>query len=116
MVPPSRRDLSEVIGEARTVGFLGPGPIDAKLRHADGFVSILRARVGADARVLDLGSGGGLPGLVVACDWPEVRLTLLDANGRRATFLRRAVDRLRISSTVAVVQERAETAGRSPDL
>ncbi len=116
MLPPSRRDLSEVIGEARTLGFLGPGPIDVQLQHADGFVSIIRASVGADARMLDLGSGGGLPGLVVAYDWPEARLTLLDSNGRRTAFLRRAVDRLGVSDRVSVVHERAETAGRSPDL
>ena len=114
--PSSRGDLSEIIGEARTLGFLGPGPIDVHLKHAAGFVSITRARVGVDARVLDLGSGGGLPGLVVACGWPEARLTLLDANGRRAAFLRRALERLEVSDRVSVVQERAETAGRSTDL
>ncbi len=114
--PSSRRDLSEIIGEARTLGFLGPGPIDVHLKHAAGFVSVARARVGADARLLDLGSGAGLPGLVVACGWPEARLTLLDANGRRTAFLRRALERLQVSDRVSVVQERAETAGRSSDL
>ncbi len=53
---------------------------------------------------------------MVAFDWPEARLTLLDANGRRAAFLRRALERLQVSDRVSVVQERAETAGRSSDL
>jgi 16S rRNA (guanine527-N7)-methyltransferase len=66
--------------------------------------------------MLDLGSGGGLPGLVVACAWPEARLTLLDANGRRTAFLRRAVERLGVSDQVSVVQQRAEVAGRATDL
>ncbi len=117
MTLSSRRALSEVIGEARTLGFFGPGAIDVQLRHADGFVSITRSNVGAEeARVLDLGSGGGLPGLVVANDWPEAHLTLLDANGRRAAFLRQAVTLLGFSDRVSVVQARAETAGRAPDL
>jgi 16S rRNA (guanine527-N7)-methyltransferase len=113
---PSGRDLSDVVSEARTLGFLGPGPIQVHLRHAEGFVPITRTRVGSDAWVLDLGSGGGLPGLVVACEWPDARLTLLDANGRRIAFLRRAVERLGVSERVSVVQQRAENAGRSPDL
>ncbi len=117
MALSSRPALSEVIGEARTLGFFGPGAIDVQLRHADGFVSITRSHVASqEARVLDLGSGGGLPGLVVASDWPEAHLTLLDANGRRAAFLRQAVTRLGFSDRVSVVQARAETAGRAPDL
>ncbi len=117
MAVPSRRALSEVIGEARTLGFLGPGPIDVQLRHAEGFISVTRSKVGAEARVLDLGSGGGLPGLVVACDWPEARLTLLDSNGRRAAFLERALTDLGVSGDrVSVLEARAEAAGRAADL
>jgi 16S rRNA (guanine527-N7)-methyltransferase len=117
MALASRRVLAEVIGQARTLGFFGPGAIDVQLRHAEGFVSIARSNVGTrEARLLDLGSGGGLPGLVVASDWPEAHLTLLDANGRRAAFLRQALTRLGFSDRVSVVQARAETAGRAPDL
>ena len=112
----SERELFEILDEARTLGFLGPGPIDVQWRHAEGFVRVAWAKVARDARVLDLGSGGGLPGLVVAYQWPEAGLTLLDANGRRTAFLRRALERLGFSDRVSVVQERAEIAGRSPDL
>jgi 16S rRNA (guanine527-N7)-methyltransferase len=121
MTPPSSRsgpwrELSDVISEARSLGFLGPGPIDVQLRHAAGFVSVARSRVDLDARILDLGSGGGLPGLVVASEWPEATLTLLDANGRRTAFLHRALERFELADRVTVVQERAENAGRLPDL
>ncbi len=63
---------------------------------------------------MDLGSGGGLPGLVVAADWPGVTVTLLEANGRRAAFLRRAVERLGLEIRVSVLEERAEVSGRDP--
>ncbi len=63
-------------------------------------------------RVIDLGAGGGLPGLVVAEGWPEVSMVLLDASRRRASFLGRAVDRLGLSGRVTVLQERAEVCGR----
>jgi 16S rRNA (guanine527-N7)-methyltransferase len=65
-------------------------------------------------RLVDLGSGGGLPGLVVATDWPEAAVALLEANGRRDAFLRRAVERLGLETRVSVLEERAEVCGREP--
>jgi 16S rRNA (guanine527-N7)-methyltransferase len=65
--------------------------------------------------VVDLGSGGGLPGLVVATEWPDVRLELLEANGRRGAFLRRAVEGLDLQPRVTVVEARAEVYGREPE-
>ena len=68
------------------------------------------------AKLVDLGSGGGLPGLVVAAGWPDVEMALLEANGRRAAFLRRAVDRLGLAGRVRVLEERAEVSGRQEGL
>jgi hypothetical protein len=112
--PPAIRD---VLSEARDAGFLGPGPVETHLVHAEGFAAIARGltTVGASPRILDLGSGGGLPGLVVAAGWPESTLVLLEANGRRAGFLRRSVVRLGLQDRVSVLQERAEAAGRDPE-
>jgi 16S rRNA (guanine527-N7)-methyltransferase len=66
-------------------------------------------------RVLDLGSGGGLPGLVLATYQPELELTLLEARQRACRFLREAVDTLALDG-VAVVEARAEDAARRPEL
>lgn len=112
--------LLEVLGDARTAGFLGPGPLETQVAHAAGFVAVGRdlsqQQGSARPRVADLGSGGGLPGLVVAQQWPEVELMLVEANGRRATFLRRAVHHLGLAGRVEVVQARAESCGRDPGL
>ncbi len=109
--------LSEVLAEAREAGFLGPGPVEPQVRHAEGFATVARRCAGPAApRVLDLGSGGGLPGLVVAERWSEAELVLLDASARRASFLRRAVDRLGLSGRVTVLQERAEVCGHQEGL
>jgi 16S rRNA (guanine527-N7)-methyltransferase len=106
--------LHEVLLAAREAGFLGPGPVERHLLHAEGFVTLARAQLPAVAhpRILDLGSGGGLPGLVVAQQWPDARLVLLEANQRRAQFLERAVSTCGLGDRVEVVQERAEIAGR----
>ncbi|HUY64837.1 MAG TPA: RsmG family class I SAM-dependent methyltransferase [Acidimicrobiales bacterium] len=65
---------------------------------------------------LDLGSGGGLPGLVLAAEWPSSAVVLLDAHGRRAEALRRAVEACGWQDRVEVVHDRAERAGRLPEL
>lgn len=101
------------MSEARALGFLGPGPLDPQIRHAEGFVAIVRRLSGpGSTRLVDLGSGGGLPGLVVATEWPEPTVALLEANGRRAAFLRRAVARLGLEARVSVLEQRAEVCGR----
>jgi len=105
------------LAEARELGLLGPGPISTHLAHAQGFVEPMRRHSPTPdaARLVDLGSGGGLPGLVVAACWPEVELVLLDASARRTDFLRRAVDQCEFGQRVTVVQQRAELFGRDPD-
>jgi len=95
------------------------------MAHAEGFWALARRHSlvpgpeGTETRsplLLDLGSGGGLPGLVVAALWPEASIVLLDAHLRRTEFLNRAVIRLDLGNRVSVVQERAEVAGRDPTL
>ena len=94
--------LGEVLLAAREAGFLGPGPIERHLRHAQGFTTLVRRELGSDiAHLLDLGSGGGLPGLVIAADCPEVTMVLLEANERRAQFLERAVQRCGLQRRVS---------------
>jgi 16S rRNA (guanine527-N7)-methyltransferase len=103
------------LAEARELGFLGPGPVEPHVAHARGFADAASgAGAPPPARVLDLGSGGGLPGLVLALVWPGTRCTLLDAGERRVAFLRRAVEGCELGDRVSVVQGRAEEVGREP--
>ena len=64
-------------------------------------------------RVIDVGSGGGLPGLPLRLARPDLRLTLLEANQRKAAFLVQAAAKLDLAD-VEVVGERAEDAGHDP--
>jgi 16S rRNA (guanine527-N7)-methyltransferase len=65
---------------------------------------------------LDLGSGGGLPGLLLAVEWPTATGTLLDSNQRRTHFLTEAVAALGLDERLHVVTARAEEAARDPEL
>lgn len=60
------------------------------------------------ARVLDLGSGAGIPGLVVAWDRVDLDVTLLEVRQRRADQLERLVRRLGLGGRVRVVCASAE--------
>jgi 16S rRNA (guanine527-N7)-methyltransferase len=64
-------------------------------------------------RIIDVGSGGGLPGLPLRLARPDLSLTLLEANQRKAAFLVQAAARLQLED-VEVVAQRAEEAGRDP--
>jgi 16S rRNA (guanine527-N7)-methyltransferase len=66
-------------------------------------------------RGVDLGSGGGVPGLVLATALPGWRWALVETGGRRADFLDRAVARLGLDDRVRVVHARAEDVGRDPE-
>jgi 16S rRNA (guanine527-N7)-methyltransferase len=61
-----------------------------------------------DARVVDVGSGAGLPGLVLAIRRPDLRVDLVEPQQRRVAFLDEAVDLLGLEASVRVVRGRAE--------
>jgi 16S rRNA (guanine527-N7)-methyltransferase len=97
---------------ARHLGFLGPGAVEDHLRHAAAF----RQAVPEPARALDLGSGGGVPGLALATWWPGSCWVLLDAGERRAVFLADAVQQLGMGHRVTVRHGAAEDAARDDQL
>jgi 16S rRNA (guanine527-N7)-methyltransferase len=106
--------LIDVLERSQELGFLGPNPVEAHVAHALGFAGLVEK---PPARFLDLGSGGGVPGLVLAVEaWPSATGVLLDAGERRVAFLEEAVEGLGLTSRLTVVRSRAETAGRDEAL
>jgi len=69
------------------------------------------SELGPGAKVIDVGSGGGLPGIPLAIALPHLKMNLLEATGKKANFLRECVTSLGLSN-VDVVNERAESAGQ----
>nr|BFE66936.1 hypothetical protein GCM10020092_002370 [Actinoplanes digitatis] len=60
------------------------------------------------ASVIDVGSGAGLPGIVLAVARPDLTITLVEPLARRTAFLSEAVTALGLDATVTVVRGRAE--------
>jgi 16S rRNA (guanine527-N7)-methyltransferase len=107
--------LHEVLRSAQDLGLLGPSPVDDQRRHAEAFCRLVAAGLPTDApHFLDLGSGAGLPGLVLAALLPRSTGTLLDSQQRRGRFLDEAVHTLGMTARLEVVTARAEDAARAP--
>ncbi len=63
----------------------------------------------ARARILDLGSGGGYPGLVLAAALPEAQVVLVDSVGKKVRFLETAIAALGVTGRVRAVAARSES-------
>lgn len=110
-------DLLATLDQARELGFLGPGPVKEHLDHSLGFAEAVEVAAGEPpARWLDLGAGGGVPGLPLALRWPEAQAALLDSAHRRCEFLRTALAALGLDGGAVVLEGRAEALGRDPEL
>ena len=110
--PPISDELLEVLRASQQLGFLGARPIEQVIEHARSFVTAL-AELRPDGAVLDLGSGGGVPGLVIAHDDPQRCVTMLDRRRTRTDFLARMVRRLGWQDRVDVwTRDATDTTGQ----
>ena len=79
-------------------------------KHFLDSLSVLAALEPDTRRLIDVGSGAGFPGIVLKIARPEIEVTLLEATGKKAEWLRATVDELGLGGITAVA-ERAETLG-----
>lgn len=111
-VPPCDHEgLLRVLGEAQRIGTLGAAPRTEIIGHATWFADALPANT---IRVIDLGSGAGVPGLIVAVVRPVLQITLVDRRAKCADALRRAVSALKLTERVSVYCGDVEVLCRTP--
>jgi 16S rRNA (guanine527-N7)-methyltransferase len=111
MTPAEVSTLRACLAEAQQIGAISPGGLDDQLVQATGYFSDVAAD--APLRIVDLGSGGGLPALPLALAYRNTEWVLVEAWARRAALLRRFVRLLELRTRVSVRAERAEVVGRS---
>lgn len=63
-------------------------------------------------RIVDVGTGAGFPGLVIAVMFPEFHVTLMDSTGKKLRFIKHVGEALSLGN-IRVLHSRAEDAGRS---
>lgn len=94
-------------------GLIGPREVDRLWeRHLLNCAAIVPL-IPRGSRVVDVGSGAGLPGIVIALLRPDVPLVLLEPLLRRATFLSEVVERLGLDERVSVRRARAQDLPRT---
>ena len=100
MLSEPRRSLEEVLESAQRLGTLGRMPIPDVIAHARLFVNALLSTTG---RVIDIGTGAGVPGLIIAVDRPDLSLTLVDRRETRMDELARGVTAMGLTDRVATI-------------
>ena len=103
-----RLRLVEVFNQAQKRGWVGRQAIDLHIDHSLGFVAAVAA---VPTIAVDLGSGGGLPALVLAAAWPQSQWTLVESSLRRAAFLEQHCAGIGWSDRVNVLHMTAEHLG-----
>lgn len=84
-------------------------PADAWRVHvADSLSGLGFGELAAAKRVADVGSGAGLPGLVLAVALPGARVDLIESQARKCEFMRRAAERAAVGNA-RVICDRSET-------
>jgi 16S rRNA G527 N7-methylase RsmG len=87
----SRATLARLLRVAQQLGHLGPGDVEEHIDHA--VSQVYAAQANAGERWCDLGSGAGLPGLVMAC-LVDAEILLIDRSAARCDFLRSAAEQI----------------------
>ena len=77
-------------------------PQEVLLKHFLDSLSLLSVYNAEKARVLDIGTGAGFPGLVLKIARPEWDVTLLEATGKKVTFLQHIIDTLHLPHITAI--------------
>ncbi|MBA2607557.1 MAG: class I SAM-dependent methyltransferase [Actinobacteria bacterium] len=108
---PAEKVLIGALERARDLGFLGPGPVGDHLDHARAYLPAL-PRVGRGGVIVDLGTGGGIPGLPLAFWRTDLSWVLVDAMVKRVAFVSSMVEELGLD--VEVLETRAESMARDP--
>lgn len=106
--------LESAWAPARAAGVLGSRSLGELRDHAAGYVPAA-LRVPSVARAVDLGTGAGVPGLLLAVAHPEMQWTLVDASARRCSMAEAACAALDLGDRVAVVHARAEELARAAE-
>jgi 16S rRNA (guanine527-N7)-methyltransferase len=82
-------------------------PEEIRIKHFEDSLSLLKVFPLTDQSVIDVGAGAGFPGIPLRIACPEIKLTLLEATGKKVEFLRHVISKLNLSD-VKVIKGRAE--------
>ena len=89
-------------------------PEEAVIKHFVDSLTLLKAlEIKKNAKVIDVGTGAGFPGIPLKIMRPDIELTLLDSLNKRINFLNRVIEALELTD-IETIHGRAEDFGRNP--
>jgi 16S rRNA (guanine527-N7)-methyltransferase len=107
-LPLAEAFAAALCGAGTVLGLLGPREVPRIWsRHLLNCAAVADL-VPAGVRIVDVGSGAGLPGVVLAIRRPDLRVDLVEPMSRRTDFLQATVADLGLGASVRVVRGRAE--------
>lgn len=104
---PALDELLRLLAEPRAPIAASTVPQARDVHIADSLSGLELEPIRDAERIADLGSGAGLPGLVLAAALPDARVDLIESTERKCEFLRDAIEGMRLANA-AVICERSE--------
>jgi len=88
-------------------------PDDVTVKHfADCLALFGKVNIPENAKIIDVGTGAGFPGLVLLLTRPDIKMTFLDSTKKKLGFIQNVLDETGVSAEV--IHARAEEAGQNP--
>ena len=101
----SRMDLTAVTDDEETID-----------KHfVDSLIVMKTDLIGREAKLIDVGTGAGFPGMVLAMACPAMKVTLLDSQQKRLSFLQAVAEKAEVKN-VTLIHARAEDGARKAEL
>jgi 16S rRNA (guanine527-N7)-methyltransferase len=107
---PALEELLRILAEPRAPIASSTVPRARDVHIADSLTGLELEQIRSAARIADLGTGAGLPGLVLAAALPNASVDLIESNERKCAFLRDAIARMRLPNAAVVCQRSEEWA------
>ena len=113
LADPEKAALAAAWEPARRAGVLGNASIEELWEHTAGFTTAVCSAFSAECstwngRILDAGTGAGIPGVLLARQFPEAEVTLVDSSERRLDHARAAVRALGVTDRVQIQHARMD--------
>lgn len=115
-----RAALEAAWAPARAAGALGRTSVEQLWAHSSQYAATLGTSMNVECstwngRIIDVGSGAGVPGVFLAVQLARARMTLVDASERRVGYAKRAVNALELAPRCSVVHGRGDELAHSAD-